>query len=281
MAKRILIQAIIALCFSTSLYAETISFVNENVKALCLANWDTDKDGELSTEEAEAVTTLGEVFRGKKNIGCFPELRYFTGLTTIAEYAFSGSSIGPEIVIPGNVKQLEAYCFSDCQQLNRVILEEGVESVGYDAFFGPVVYLSLPATLTYIASTAINPYVNAYPGSGVFVPKGDLTVQVHSEIPATIDNYAFYYVFGEAHLVVPQGCKEAYKSSSPWSHFYEYLEMGDVNDDGYMDITDVTALIAYVTGQDPKPFKPAAADINGDGLVDANDVDALCRLLLQ
>ncbi len=34
--------------------ADNITFADANVKALCVANWDTDKDGELSMEEAAA-----------------------------------------------------------------------------------------------------------------------------------------------------------------------------------------------------------------------------------
>ena len=32
--------------------ADNITFADANVKALCVANWDTNYDGELSTDEA-------------------------------------------------------------------------------------------------------------------------------------------------------------------------------------------------------------------------------------
>lgn len=259
--------------------AENITFADPNVKAICLTNWDADHDGELSKEEASAVKTLGTVFRDKTNIGCFPELKYFTGLTTISEYAFSGSSIGPEIVVPGNVKSLEAYCFNNCKQLHRVILEEGVDSIGYKAFSGPISFLSLPASLIYIDFTAINPYVNVY-YSGLYVREGDLTVHVHATEPAAINKYAFYYVIAEGHLIVPFGSIEAYKAVEGWSHFGEYLEEGDVNGDGLLNIADIATLIAYVTGQEPKPFKAVVADVNGDGAIDGEDVTSLADSLV-
>ena len=262
------------------LHAENIVFADAIVKALCVAHWDTDDDGELSVEEAAAVTSLGEVFRGKTNIGSFSELRFFTGLTAIGQYAFSGSSIGPELVVPGNVKRLEAYCFSDCQQLCRVVLEEGVEYVGYEAFSGPIVFLSIPSSLTAMASMAINPYVNAYPGSGVFVPKGDITIHVSASAPAAIDSYAFYYVFAKGHLIVPHGCKEAYMAENAWSKFGEYIEVGDVNRDGRVDVADLTLLIAYIGGREHTDMDARIADVNGDGVLDGEDVSLLSQYLL-
>ena len=275
-----IILALLFLALSNQLWAADITFVDAGVKALCVANWDTSGDGELSEEEAAAVKTLGSVFRERTDIGAFPELRYFTGITAIDDYAFYKSTISGELRVPGNVKTIGKYAFNSCRQLTAVVLEEGVEEVGWHGFSGPISKLSLPASLKFMSSMAIDPYVNGS-SSGIFTPEGDLYVYSYSKTPPPVNDFAFYYVFAAGHLVVPHGCKEAYKASWAWSQFGEYLEIGDVNDDGYMDITDVTALIAYVTGQDPKPFKPAAADINDDGLVDANDVDALCRLLLQ
>ncbi|MBR4365713.1 MAG: serine/threonine protein kinase, partial [Bacteroidaceae bacterium] len=58
-----------------------IDFADPAVEALCVANWDTNHDGELSFNEAAAVTDLGEVFKGNTEITSFDELQYFTGLT--------------------------------------------------------------------------------------------------------------------------------------------------------------------------------------------------------
>ena len=52
-----------------------ITFADANVKALCVANWDTNGDGELSYAEAAAVTSLGEVFRNQPSITSFNELQ--------------------------------------------------------------------------------------------------------------------------------------------------------------------------------------------------------------
>lgn len=274
-----IIFALLFLALSVQLRAADISFVDAGVKALCVANWDTNEDGELSEEEAAAVTTLGSVFRERTNIGAFPELRYFTGITAIDDYAFYKSTISGELRVPGNVKTIGKYAFNSCRQLTAVVLEEGVEEVGWHGFSGPISKLSLPTSLTFMSSMAIDPYVNSS-SSGIFTPEGDLYVYSYSKTPPPVNDFAFYYVFAAGHLVVPQGCKEAYRASWAWSQFGEYLEMGDVNGDGAVNVVDVTTLIAYVTGQEPKPFKAVVADVNGDGAIDGEDVTSLADSLV-
>lgn len=266
---------------TVSAKADNITFADANVKALCVANWDTDNDGELSMEEAAAVTTFGTVFKGKTNITTFDELRYFTGVTTIGEYAFSGSSIGPTLTIPGTVKTIGNYAFNNCRSLTRIILQEGVESVGWHTFSGPISFLSLPSSLTSMSSMAVDPYVNADPSSGIFIPEGDLWVYVHSKTPATINEFAFYYLFGEGHLVVPPGTIDVYKAEPGWSHFGEYLVLGDVNGDGAVNVLDVTTLVSYVLNEPLETFVEAAADVNGDGNINTLDVTALVSCILQ
>ena len=268
-----------AIALSCQLWAADIEFADAGVKTLCVANWDTSGDGELSEEEAAAVTTLGTVFREKTSIGAFPELRYFTGLTAIDDYAFYKSSISGELRVPGNVKIIGDYAFNSCRQLTSVVLEEGVEEVGWHTFSGPIAMLSLPASLTFMSSMAIDPYVNGA-SSGMFTPEGDLYVYAHGTTPADINNYAFYYVFAAAHLIVPCGSKEAYREAWAWSHFGEYIEAGDVNRDGRLDIADVTLLIAYIQGREHTETEARIADVNGDGLLDGKDVEQLCQYLL-
>jgi hypothetical protein len=280
MRKTFLIMMVSALCNPVLSMAETIVFEDAAVKAVCIANWDTDGDGELSEDEAVAVTSLGEAFRDNKEIGAFPELKYFTRLTEIGEHAFSGSTISGELHIPGTVEAIGDYAFYNCRRLTAVVLEEGVKRVGWHSFSGPIRTMVLPKSLTFMSSMAIDPYVNADPSSGIFIPEGDLTVYSLAPKPADIDGFAFYFVYGGAHLVVPHGCKEAYRASGPWSRFGEYIEVGDVNRDGKLNVADITRLIAYVTGREYTEIEARIADVNGDGAVDADDVTLLCSYIL-
>ena len=50
-----------------------IHFEDINVKKICVQNWDTNHDGELSYAEAAAVTSIGTVFYSNKDIQIFNE----------------------------------------------------------------------------------------------------------------------------------------------------------------------------------------------------------------
>ena len=58
---------------------------------------------------------------------------------------------------------------------------------------------------------------------------------------------------------------------------------GDVNRDGNVDISDVTALIDIVLGKDdtePYQYDHDAADVNDDDNIDISDVTALIDIIL-
>ena len=288
-------------CVSAQSWAADIEFADDAVRTLCLANWDADEDGQLSTDEAAAVTDLGAVFREQKTIASFDELKFFTGLTTIGEYAFykssiqrvtlppsvtsigeyafSESAVSGELRIPGNVSAIRNYAFYNCRQLTSVVLEDGVQTVGWHSFSGPIRLLSLPPSLSFMSSMAIDPYVNTS-SSGIFLPEGDLYVCSHATVPPAINDFAFYYVYGDGHLIVPFGCAADYKAAWPWSQFREYIETGDVNRDGRVDVADLTLLIAYIGGHEHTDMDALIADVNGDGVLDGEDVSLLCQYLL-
>jgi hypothetical protein len=48
--------------------------------------------------------------------------------------------------------------------------------------------------------------------------------------------------------------------------------LGDVDDDGNINVVDVSAISAHVAGQTPTTFTKIAADVNIDGVVDGTDV---------
>ena len=57
--------------------------------------------------------------------------------------------------------------------------------------------------------------------------------------------------------------------------------IGDVNCDGRVDVSDVTALIAHVLGSSVEPFDMQAANVNGDDKVDVSDVTMLISIILD
>ena len=60
-----------------------------------------------------------------------------------------------------------------------------------------------------------------------------------------------------------------------------YTELGDLNVDGFVTISDVTALIDYLLGSEVNPFNSGNADVNGDQALTITDMTALIDLLLS
>jgi hypothetical protein len=56
--------------------------------------------------------------------------------------------------------------------------------------------------------------------------------------------------------------------------------LGDVNEDGYVNIEDVTTLIDFLLGATPSPFNTTAADVDSNGNINVSDVTALIDLIL-
>jgi len=135
-----------------------ISFKDNKVAMICIANFDINKDNQLSYGEAATVKSLNGVFAGK-DITLFDELKYFTGLseisgeafkycssltsvtipnsvTSIGEDAFSGCSKLTSITIPNSVTSIEAGAFWACSGLTSVTIGSGVTSIGAGAFWG-------------------------------------------------------------------------------------------------------------------------------------------------
>ena len=118
-----------------------ISFVDPAVKAICVTQWDTDSDGELSYAEAAAVTTLnpsglfnGNVFFNNTEITSFNELEYFTGLTSINDYAFYGCNNLTSVTLPHRVTSIGNSAFYNCSGLTSVTIGNSVTSIGDSAF---------------------------------------------------------------------------------------------------------------------------------------------------
>lgn len=113
-----------------------ITFADERVQTICVGQWDADGDGELSFEEAAAVTDIGETFMGISGIKSLEELRYFTSLTEIPANAFRGASSLQTVYLPASVTTVGEYAFRNCSSLQNLVILS-------DAAMIPMGYISV------------------------------------------------------------------------------------------------------------------------------------------
>jgi len=223
-----------------------IDFADANVKAICVANWDTNGDGELSEEEAAAVTDLGGAFYGNAEIISFDELQYFTGLTYINRSAFNNCTNLASVGLPNTLTSIEGYAFYCCQSLTSVVIPESVTWIGESAFQNcyNLTSANLPSGIT-----TINPYL--FCGcklNSITIPSGVTSigelafysdsraddVWCYAEnIPSTGDNAFNNWLIHSSTLHVLAASLQAYRTTEPWSGFGTIvaIDAGRVIDD--------------------------------------------------
>ena len=115
---------------------DIIDFADAAVKAICVDNWDTNDDGELSYDEAAAVTSIGVYFKGNTAITSFDELQFFTGLTQLVSEAFYGATNLKSIVLPQSVSNIQTNVFRFCQNLEHIVLPDSMIMINSNSFAG-------------------------------------------------------------------------------------------------------------------------------------------------
>ena len=174
-----------------------IEFADPKVKEICVTNWDTNHDGELSLGEASLVTNLAQKFMSSE-ITSFDELQYFTGLISLGS-DFYGCSQLTSIIIPKNVTNLTQTSnwnstFMWCYNLISVTLGDKIESIGDKTFFHCTALksINIPKNLKTVGKEA---FYGCQSLTTLTIPK-DLT---------NIGDNAFVYCSGLTYIVVEEG----------------------------------------------------------------------------
>ncbi len=225
-----------------------IEFNDPAVKAVCIANFDSNGDGELTLDEAATVTTLGTAFKGNTEIRSFEELKYFTGLDDGTEYhthvltgeAFMGCSNLVTVTLPANITQIYNRAFQNCTSLKYVNgIPDAVRNLGDATFEGctSLEYLNLPTSIGMINSRLFHsctslrwitiPEGVTYYGGQPFAGCTALTqVTVKNPVPATGSNISGdpFPTRADITLTVPPHTKEAYSSAPYWQEFKNFQE---------------------------------------------------------
>lgn len=188
-----------------------IQFEDEAVKAICVGYWDFDNDGELSYNEAAKVTDITNVFRGT-NISTFNEFQYFTGLTEVSKYTFTGCEDLIRIIIPQNVNIIDEHAFANCTNLARITLNTSLTTIGIYAFgnCSSLKTITIPSSVTTIR------------GSAFYGCKILSTIYCTPTTPPTgLDNYTFETT---CKIYVPLSAVSSYKYRESWSKYASQIE---------------------------------------------------------
>ena len=203
-----------------------IVFADTTVKALCVANWDTNGDGELSYAEAAAVTDLGQVFQNKSTITSFDELQYFINLTSI------GSS-----------------AFFDCTGLSSVTIGNSVTSIGYDAFNGctSLTSVEIPNSVTSIGGYAFYYCINL---EQIVVASGNTIYDSRGNCNAIIETATNTLLLGCKNTVIPYSVTEigdsAFEGCTGLTTIVLPSSVTSINDGAFYGCSGLTAV--YYTG---------------------------------
>ena len=192
-----------------------VHFEDASVKSVCVSNWDTDGDGELSYVEAVRVTTLGEALRGNTSITSFDELDQFVGLASIDNYAFEGCTGLTSIEIPNSVTSISEFAFQNCTGLTTVTIPNSVTSIGNYAFAGcsGLTTVTIPNSVTSIGydafenctglTTVTIPNSVTSIGGSAFAGCTSLTSVAIGNSVTSIDGYAFAGCTGLTSVTIP------------------------------------------------------------------------------
>ena len=289
---------------------EIIAFADSKVKNICVENWDTNKDGELSTKEAAAVTDFGNLFWGK-HISSFDEIKYFTGITSLADEAFYFNTSLTSFTLPSFITSLGVRVFAEnystklsvdpdnpvydsrnnCNAIvetatNKIVaacggteIPSSVKTIGEAAFFGSfsLTAIDIPATVECIEKDAFNDcrYLES--------------VTVHRTIPLSIAEDCFnwwdqdngVYQKTKATLYVPKGSKAAYETADGWKDFKEIVEVkfGDADDDGEVSQDDVELVKEYIMVGKAEGLNFSNADMNGNKQLNVADIVKMINII--
>lgn len=205
--------------------ANFITFADSAMKAVCVENWGgkyggmtnvsacvSGVEGEMTMEQAAAVTSIGNVFQKNQVIQDLDGLQYFTGVTSLAGDCFRGMPALRNIALPPNVTALPSNCFYSSGPV-VLIVPEGITGFTYRWNFGYCANLEVlvwPSTLERITmETARN-----CPNLKCVICKSTNATGYNTS------NSGMFASSGSAfQIYVPDASVDTYKAAGGWSSY--------------------------------------------------------------
>ena len=190
-----------------------IRFEDPEVKRICVENWDKDGDGELSMEEAAAVSSIGTIFEDNTKIKDFSSFRFFTKIKGNVSLGNCKNLV--RIVLPQDCT-LQQVMFLNCIHLKEVIFPVKMKSSPYlyETFSNCISLkvLDFPETYTGIIESSTFRNVTA-----ILIFRSKMVVKFRK-----LYGWDFYYN-GNA-IYVPDDLVEEYKHAYGWEDKAELIK---------------------------------------------------------
>ena len=175
-----------------------------------------------------------------------------------------------------SLEVIGAYTFADDSLLNvSRILKKGIQTIERYAFYNNSLEMDtmyLPSTIVFLGDSAMA----GMTGMRVLKTDAEDVPELGLGVWAGVDQPSIP-------LITPNDEATAmYQDADQWMNFFfapDFL-LGDVNDDGIVNIADVTTLIDHILDTD-YPVNERAADVDGDGLIGISDVTAIIDMILH
>ena len=184
---------------------DIIVFADDLVKSICVSNWDTDGDGEISYDEAAAVTSIPWNTFSNTAIKSFTEFYYFTGITNIGSY-FTNCFELTDIILPPSVTVIGGGAFESCYALKFADIPEGVTTIGPGAYFQcrSLKNIHIPSTVSKLGNTGYeNPFIGCTGLENIFV-RTDNATYTSDNTSAIIGQEGKYLITGCKTTRIPQ-----------------------------------------------------------------------------
>ena len=174
-------------------------------------------------------------------------------------------------MIPSTVTVIEDYAFYYCKNLTKIKLPDNLVAIRVAAF-------------TYCTSlkSIIIPQKVATIGGSAFISCSNLKeVVCRGKIPPAMVTDGFSSsIYGNATLYAPASSKELYTTTDYWKKFSAFRGIGDVNQDGRVNVADVMALVNYVLGHSVIDFEQRIGDVNFDDNINVTDIMGVVGICL-
>lgn len=188
----------------------------------------------------------------------------------IGEGAFFGNEALTNIDLANNSASIAKLLFAGCNLTETTGMTDQTTEVGDYAYYGcdQIGKLIIPENVAYIGNYAFGNMSNLAKVTSINTSAPSLGEAVFSGINTTDV------------LLTTKIASTGYRNGDQWKEF-TFTTNGDANDNGIININDITTIISHIKGKTPYSFLLEAADVNVDNTVDQTDVDEVLDIIIK